>query len=87
MTCLPPGVSPLVAVRYYKFSHLVGSLDRVRSRVGQGSFGTVVHADDTLTGGSVAIKIFHKGIDIDVSSTHEEDMYHKIVAGCDPRVK
>ncbi|KAH9848700.1 kinase-like protein [Lenzites betulinus] len=57
---------------------------RVRAGIGFGSSGTVVRAEDQITGTLVAIKVFHRNSNIDAK--HEGRMYKKIIAGCNPHI-
>ncbi|KAI9061813.1 kinase-like protein [Trametes sanguinea] len=58
----------------------------VRGRIGHGSFGTVVKAVDKITGTAVAIKFLHKDDDVNPDPHIEEQMYQKLLAGCNPHV-
>nr|VWO95048.1 N/A [Ganoderma boninense] len=60
---------------------------RVRTKLGRGSFGTVVLAEDTLTDTAVAIKLLHKDPDLHEDVRHEENVYRTLLAGCDPRIE
>ena len=66
---------------------LTVSVDRVRSMLGKGGFGTVVAADDNITDTAVAIKLLHKGEDLHEDMRHEEKIYRRLLAGCDPRIE
>ncbi|KAI9056618.1 kinase-like protein [Trametes sanguinea] len=59
---------------------------QVRGSIGFGASGTVVRAQDNVTGTAVAIKVLHGGVrhptDVDV----EERMYEKLLAGCNPHI-
>lgn len=57
-------------------------LDHVQGLLGYGSFGTVVAAQDAVTGRSIAVKLLHKGAQQDVK--REERVYDLIVGGCSP---
>ena len=60
-------------------------IDRVRGLLGFGSFGTVVAAEDTITGRAVAVKLLHKGTEQDCKM--EERVYEILVAGCSPSLQ
>ncbi|KAI9069266.1 kinase-like protein [Trametes sanguinea] len=63
-----------------------GSPDQVRSGIGFGTYGTVVHAQDHVTGTAVAIKILHRDDALHQDVHAEERMYDKLLAGCDPHI-
>ncbi|KAI0348960.1 kinase-like protein [Trametes cingulata] len=58
----------------------------VRTRLGHGSFGTVVQAEDKITGTLVAVKIFHKEEDtsLAIDTKQEERMWLRVQGGCSP---
>ena len=60
-------------------------IDLVRGLLGFGSFGTVVAAEDNITGRAVAVKLLHKGTDQD--ERMEERVYEMLVAGCSPSLQ
>ena len=62
-----------------------GSSDLVRGLLGFGSFGTVVAAEDSITGRAVAVKLLHKGAQQDVK--REERVYDLVVGGCSPNFR
>ncbi|KAH9854463.1 kinase-like protein [Lenzites betulinus] len=59
---------------------------RVERTLGYGSFGSVVRAEDVLTGQHVAVKVLHRvrGLHRDVHN--EARMYETLVEGCSPRI-
>ncbi|KAJ8473924.1 hypothetical protein ONZ51_g7563 [Trametes cubensis] len=59
---------------------------RVQVALGYGRFGTVVRAEDTVTGTLVAVKLLHKGEDLHVDPLWEARIFQKILDGCDRRV-
>lgn len=62
-------------------------IDRVRAGLGYGGFGTVVEAEDTVTGRAVAVKLLHQDKDLQIDVHLEQRTYKRLVDGCDPRVK
>lgn len=64
---------------------LSSPLDVVQGLLGYGSFGTVVAAEDSMTGQAVAVKLLHKGVQQDVK--REERVYDILVGGCSPNFR
>ncbi len=56
--------------------------DSVEGLLGFGSFGTVVAADDIITGRAVAVKLLHKAVNGSQDARVEEQVYDALVAGC-----
>ncbi|KAI0359348.1 kinase-like protein [Trametes cingulata] len=86
----PDGPGATVAVRSQRYSpkntDVILNRYRVRSRIGQGTFGTVVRAQDTVTGTTVAIKLLHKEDLLHGDMRVEEKVYALILSGCQPHV-
>ncbi|KAI0324868.1 kinase-like protein, partial [Cubamyces sp. BRFM 1775] len=59
---------------------------RVRGSIGFGNSGTVVRAEDQITGTAVAVKILHRDEDLHGDVELEERVYKKLVAGCNPSI-
>ncbi|EIW63235.1 kinase-like protein [Trametes versicolor FP-101664 SS1] len=59
---------------------------QVRASIGFGSSGTVVLAENQITGSVVAIKVFHRDPDRGADWDNEVLIYGKLVAGCSPHV-
>ncbi|KAI9062000.1 kinase-like protein [Trametes sanguinea] len=53
---------------------------------GIGNFGTVVRAEDNVTGTLVAIKLLHVCEDRNPDPLVEERMYEKLLSGCNPHI-
>ncbi|KAH9852944.1 kinase-like domain-containing protein, partial [Lenzites betulinus] len=58
----------------------------VQRPLGHGSFGTVVRAEDGLTGSPVAVKVLHKIRGLHRDPRRERRIYDLLVAGCSPRI-
>ncbi|KAI9065713.1 kinase-like protein [Trametes sanguinea] len=58
----------------------------VRGGIGFGMYGTVVRAEDTITGTAVAIKVLHRDDDLNIDVRTEERMYQKLLSGCSPDI-
>ncbi|KAH9854427.1 kinase-like protein [Lenzites betulinus] len=56
----------------------------VRSSIGFGSYGTVVKAENVVTGNVVAVKLLHRDAQLHPDPQVEVRMYEKIAAGCGP---
>ncbi|PIL26214.1 hypothetical protein GSI_11969 [Ganoderma sinense ZZ0214-1] len=88
VACDPRLSGHSIEIQYsFKLDDLVMTKYRVRSKLGRGSFGTVVLAEDTITGTAVAIKLLHKDPDLHEDVRHEEKVYRTLLAGCDPRIE
>ncbi|KAI0661151.1 kinase-like domain-containing protein [Cubamyces menziesii] len=61
--------------------------DQVKAGIGFGTYGTVVRAEDKITGTAVAIKLLHRDEDLAPHALVEQRMYEKLLAGCNPRVR
>ncbi|KAH9858157.1 kinase-like domain-containing protein [Lenzites betulinus] len=65
---------------------LISHADRVQRLMGYGSFGSVVRAEDVLTGGVVAVKVLHRVRGLHRHLEHEARMYETLLLGCSPRI-
>ncbi|KAH9855860.1 kinase-like protein [Lenzites betulinus] len=54
--------------------------------LGYGGYGTVVKAEDNVTGTVVAIKLLHRDEERQQDTALEQLTYRRLVEGCDPRV-
>ena len=61
--------------------------DRVREGVGLGTYGTVVKAEDMVTGTFIAVKFLHQIANLHPDIHAEEDMYRRLVEGCSPSIR
>ncbi|KAI9062912.1 kinase-like protein [Trametes sanguinea] len=59
---------------------------QVRGSIGFGANGTVVRAQDNITGTAVAIKVLHRDDRLPIDLHVEERMYEKLLAGCNPHI-
>ncbi|OSD06155.1 kinase-like protein [Trametes coccinea BRFM310] len=69
-----------------KASDVIMGRYTVRGGIGFGMYGTVVRAEDNVTGTIVAIKVLHRDDDLHTDDGGEERMYEKILLGCNPHV-
>ncbi|KAH9853256.1 kinase-like domain-containing protein, partial [Lenzites betulinus] len=75
--------------RFYSFisSDVVMNTLCVKHIIGAGSFGTVAKAEDRVTRKVVAVKFYHNEPVADDLLNTEENMYKKILAGCNPQIE
>ncbi|KAI0683367.1 kinase-like protein [Cerioporus squamosus] len=60
---------------------------RMVCSLGRGSFGTVVRAEDKITGSVVAIKLLHKDEDLNSDPQKEVRIYRKLLEGCRAQIE
>ncbi|EIW53406.1 kinase-like protein [Trametes versicolor FP-101664 SS1] len=82
----PPSSDNRPKIYTVKGSDVIMKRYRVRGGIGFGSSGTVVRAEDEVTGTAVAIKVFHRDDEMQADVKNEERMYEKVLAGCNAHV-
>ncbi|KAH9887378.1 kinase-like protein [Cubamyces lactineus] len=80
-----PAGSILVAYRA-RNTDVIMERYRVQAGIGYGMFGTVVRAEDMVTGTPVAVKLLHKCEDLHDDVLRESRIFQKLLDGCDRRV-
>ncbi|KAI9057435.1 kinase-like protein [Trametes sanguinea] len=78
--------STRLALPTWCLAGLIGKSDQVQRKAGFGSFGTVVQAQDVLTGTLVAVKMLHNIIGLHQDIHREERVYESLAGGCNPRI-